>query len=61
MQPGPGLLEHRRRGIEGDDAALRKAGQELLGDPAAPAPGVEHGLVAVELEPPDARPFPSRA
>jgi hypothetical protein len=41
-----GMLDHARVGVGGNDPPVGQAIEERGGDPAAPAAGVEHGLVA---------------
>ena len=50
LEAAAGLVEHRRRAVEGDDVAGRKALGEELRDPAAAAARVEDALVAAQLE-----------
>ena len=46
-----GVLDHRRRGVDADHPALGQALAEQPRHPAAAAAGVEHGLVAAQVEP----------
>ena len=48
-----GLLDHRLAAVDGDHRAVRDALGEHLGDAAGAAAGVEHPLVAPEVEPVD--------
>ena len=52
-QPAPRGLEHRRRAVERDHVASREPFGQERGHPPRTAPGVQHGLGAVELEPVD--------
>ena len=45
------MLDHRRRGVDADHPALGQAVEQVAGDPSRAAAGVEHGLVAGEVEP----------
>jgi hypothetical protein len=45
------LLDHGRRGVDRDHVPAREAGIQLLRDLARAAAGVEHRLVAFQLEP----------
>ena len=54
-QPPRGLGEHRRRSVERDDPAARQALEELLGQAARAAAGVEDALVAMQLQPIEGR------
>ena len=49
-EPSLCQLEHRWRGIEGDDMAPRQACEQLLGDATCPATRVDDGLVALQLQ-----------
>jgi hypothetical protein len=46
----PGALDHRRRGVDRHYAASWKPLEQHAGDPSAAAAGVEHGLVASQVE-----------
>ena len=50
-EPLAARLDHRRRAVERDDAAIRQALGQHLGHAAAAATGVEDPLVAVERQP----------
>jgi len=50
-EPFTGLLDHRLRAVDGDDLAARQALDERRGHAAGPAAGVEHALVAAQVEP----------
>ena len=50
------IIDSRR--VDADDSALRQALEQEPGHPAAPAAGVEHGLVAAKVEPVEDRPRP---
>ena len=51
-QPPPRLLDHRARAVDGDHAAARQPLDQHRGDAAGAAARVEHGLVAVQPQPP---------
>jgi hypothetical protein len=52
-EPAPRGLEHRRRAVERDHGAVGESFGEERGHSPRTAPGVQDGLVAVELEPVD--------
>ena len=45
------LLDHRLGAVDGDHAALGRRSSSMRGHPAGAAAGVEHRLVAAQLEP----------
>ena len=49
-EPLARLLDHRRAAVDGDHRAVRDAREQLLGDAAGAAAGVEHALVPAEVE-----------
>jgi hypothetical protein len=59
-EPAPGLVEHGRGAVQGDDATTRQPIREELRDAAAAAAGVEDTLVALELQPLEHRRTPAR-
>ena len=59
-QAGPGLSEHRGRGVQRYDVASGEPLEKLLCYPATPATGIEHGLVPFEVQARHDRPPPSR-
>ena len=59
LEAAAGLVEHRRRGVEGDDVAARQALGEELRDPAAAAAGVEDASRRRSARGARARPRPS--
>ena len=62
LEAPPGLVEHRRRAVQGDDATVGEALEEHLGHPAAAAAGVEDAFVALQSldQPLDDRRAPAR-
>ena len=52
-EPRPRLLDHRRTAVDGDDRAVGHTLDQQLGDAAGAAAGVEHALVAAQVEPID--------
>src|SRR5262249_32758740 len=54
-----GLIDHRRRPVEGDDAAPGEPLEELRRHLTRSAPGVEHAFVAGQVEPADDRLAPA--
>ena len=50
-EPRARLLDHRRRAVDGDHLAAREPLEQRRRHPAGAAAGVEHALVAAQLEP----------